>query len=117
MLRIAVLCSALAPFVFLGTAARGATAGGERTEAAPADLPAPAVLTVTPSTINIRTADNMQHLVVTGSVKGGSALLDYTRKAVYASSNPDVAKVTVEGVVVPRGNGQAEIRATFGGQK
>jgi len=41
-----------------------------------------------------------------------AAMIDYSRVATFASSDPSIADVTPEGMVVPRGNGTVEIRAT-----
>ena len=39
---------------------------------------------------------------------------DYSRHATYETSDAKVAVVTRDGVVIPRGNGAVQIRATFG---
>ena len=72
-----------------------------------------------PSRLRIRGADNMQRMLISGETAkvGDAATLDYSRQATYLSSDPNVAVVTRDGVVVPRGNGTAQITATFGDQQ
>jgi hypothetical protein len=77
-------------------------------------LPAPAELSVAPESFTISGHDNVQRLLVSGARSGESLTYDYSRAATYTISNPQVATVTSDGLVVPRANGTAEIRATFG---
>jgi hypothetical protein len=85
---------------------------------APASLPVPASLNVTPTTFLLGSADDAQRLVVSGTVAaaGEDRVVDYSRQAVYSSSNPQVATVSSDGLVTPRGNGTVEIRTTFAGR-
>jgi uncharacterized protein DUF1549/uncharacterized protein DUF1553/Big-like domain-containing protein len=77
-------------------------------------VPKPGALLVTPSAFTIYGDDNAQQLVVT-SERADGVTLDHTREVVYSSANPTVATVSSAGLVTPRGNGTAEIRATFAG--
>jgi hypothetical protein len=81
------------------------------------DLPAPAALWVTPSELTIRGADNVQRLLISGAASKDARTFDYSRQATFVSSDPKVAVVTKDGVVVPKGNGAAQITATFGTQQ
>ena len=82
------------------------------------DLPIPTTLAVTPSAFTIRGADNVQRLIVGAAAKSGDArTFDYSRQATYVSSDPKVAIVTKDGLVIPKGNGSARITATFGRKK
>ena len=117
MQQIGVMGSALFLFAFLGTPSHGANDAPERQAAKPmADLPAPASLAVTPSAVSLRGVDNVQRLLVTGPAQANGSIFDYSRKAAYASSDAQVATVTADGVVEPRGNGKAEVRVTFAGK-
>ena len=82
-------------------------------------LPPPKALSVTPANFTIRGADNVQRLLVSGnSAKNDDGrTFDYTRQAIYVSSDPKIATVTSEGVVRPKGNGVATITANFGDYK
>ncbi|MCE9608465.1 MAG: Ig-like domain-containing protein [Planctomycetia bacterium] len=59
-------------------------------------------------------ADARQQLLVTAIHSGGE--VDATDEAVFASSNPKIATVSEDGVVLPVGNGSAVISATFDGR-
>src|SRR5262249_8730634 len=77
--------------------------------------PAPASLTVTPAAFTLVGGDSAQRLLVTGLVPGEGRRVDRSRQATYASSDPRVAVVSADGVVRPRGDGDAEVRVSFGG--
>jgi hypothetical protein len=68
-------------------------------------------LSVEPARFNLASSRARQRLIVSAHGDGSSELIaaDLTRVAKFESSQPSVAEVTPEGVVVPRGNGQAEI--------
>ena len=79
--------------------------------------PAPASLAVEPAALTIRGADDTARLLVSGaaaSVPGRT--LDYTRFAKYVSSDPAVVEVSSAGVLVPRGDGTAQITVSFAGK-
>jgi hypothetical protein len=79
------------------------------------ELPAPTSLTVHPTEFILRGADNRQRLVVSCTESDSDGIRhDYSRKVSYASSDPNVATVTSDGVVVPRGNGKVEIKMALG---
>ncbi|MCE9605518.1 MAG: DUF1549 domain-containing protein [Planctomycetia bacterium] len=59
-------------------------------------------------------ADARQQLLVTAIHSGGE--VDATDEAVFASSNPKIATVSEDGVVLPVGDGSAVISATFDGR-
>jgi hypothetical protein len=89
----------------------------EAKPARPSELPAPSALTMTPAEVTLDGIDGVQRLLVTGTAQPGDArTVDYSRKASYTSSNPGVAAVSAEGVVTPRGDGTAEIRASHAGK-
>jgi len=73
-------------------------------------------LVVQPAEFTLRGADEVQRLLVTGpALAGGDGrLFDLSRKATYASSNDKIATVSAEGVVIPNGDGTAEIRVSVG---
>jgi hypothetical protein len=116
MKQFGAMGSAFLLFVFVG-ASHAAGDGPERQAAKPlADLPVPASLTLTPANVSIRGVDNVQRLLVSGSAKTNGTIFDYSRKAAYESSDPKVATVSADGVIVPHGNGKAEVRVTFAGK-
>jgi hypothetical protein len=93
--------------------------GADPAKDAPAPLPAPTKLSVTPPDFTIVGADNRQMLLITGPAKGQDELrlVDYSRQATYTTSDDKVAIVTSTGIVLPRGNGTADVRARFGDQE
>ena len=101
----------------LGLALAASVQGGWADEKT--DLPRPSSLSATPGEFVLRGADNLQRILISGETAkvGDAATLDYSRQAKYLSSDPNVAVVTRDGVVVPRGNGTAQITATFGEQQ
>jgi hypothetical protein len=80
-------------------------------------VPVPASLRITPSAFTLGSADDTQRLLVSGKVPRAAdeTEVDYSRLAVYASSNSQVVTVSPDGLVTPHGNGTAEITATFAG--
>ncbi len=106
----------LALLVALLSSSFGARANDAKPAATPpADPPAPLKLVVTPDSVRLRGADAVQRILVMGSPQSlGGPTFDYSRKVQYASSNPKVATVTADGVMVPRGNGAANITAKLG---
>ncbi len=94
-----------------------ARADEKKADASVRPLPEPAALAVFPAEFTITGADAVQRLLVTGRPAGEQVRdVDYSRKATYTSSDPKVVVVTAEGVVLPRGNGSAVIRAEFAGK-
>jgi len=83
--------------------------------AAPAHAQAPAAklaeLTAEPAAVTLRHAEDRQRLLVTGKLADG-ALRDFSRAAKYASSNPQVVRVSEEGIIAPVAVGQAAIQIT-----
>jgi hypothetical protein len=81
------------------------------------NAPTPASLVVSPSMVTLDSADNVQRLLVTGPARESIAgrVYDFSRDVTYASSDPNVATVTADGVVAPKGDGRAEIRVGLGG--
>ncbi len=79
-------------------------------------LPAPANLVITPAEVKLRGVDEVQRLLVTGEARTGIEgwRHDYSRAASFASSDSRVAVVSADGVVSPRGDGEAEIRVGLG---
>ena len=79
------------------------------------DPPIPASLSINPAEFAIQGADNVQRLLISGKAsKGaGAVAFDYSRHATYESSNAAIAVVTKDGVVIPKGNGTVQIRASF----
>jgi Protein of unknown function (DUF1553)/Protein of unknown function (DUF1549)/Bacterial Ig-like domain (group 2) len=77
---------------------------------------APKSLRITPATFILQGSDSIQRLLVTGTTTdaGDERDLDYSRKAAYTSSDPQVATVSPDGLVLPHGNGTAKLRATWG---
>jgi hypothetical protein len=106
---LTVLILLVAPFI---------ARGEERRAGELAKLPAPASLTIVPAEFRIMGADQLQRVIVQGANKDKSdaRVLDFSRQATYAVSNPKVATVSADGVVTPLGNGSCELKATVGGQ-
>jgi hypothetical protein len=77
--------------------------------------PAPGSLTVTPAAFTLVGGDSAQRLLVTGLVPGEGRRVDHSRQATYSSSDPRVAVVSADGVVRPRGDGNALVRVSFAG--
>jgi Protein of unknown function (DUF1553)/Protein of unknown function (DUF1549) len=77
-----------------------------------------ASLAVTPAAFTLRGSDDVQRLLVTGAAEGigDERSLDLSRLASYVSSDPKVVSVSADGLVLPRGDGAAEVRATWGGR-
>lgn len=83
----------------------------------PAPLPTPTKLFVEPPAFTLHGADAVQRLLVSGPAAGkGDTLFDLGRVAKYTTSDAKVATVTPDGVVVPVGNGTADIRVSHAGQ-
>lgn len=77
----------------------------------------PASLVVSPSEFMIVGRDDVQRLRVSAPIAGRERMTaDLGREARYESSDPAVATVGDDGVVVPRGDGLAEIRVAAGGR-
>ena len=85
------------------------------TARAAAVLPEPSSLSILPAAFTIQGADNKQQMLVTGSAPGvgEERSFDFSHKVAYTSSDAKVASVSENGVVTPRGNGKAEIRASY----
>ncbi len=80
-------------------------------------LPQPQGLRIEPAAFVLEGTESMQRLVVTGvTLHDEDLTTDYSRAAHYESSNPQVATVSSDGLVSPRGDGVAEIRTTYNGQ-
>jgi len=73
----------------------------------------PTALRVSPAEVTLVGPDSVQQLLVTG-MPGDDRMRDYSRRVVYESSDAAVATVSAEGVITPRGNGQAEVRIRLG---
>ncbi|MBL8793508.1 MAG: DUF1553 domain-containing protein [Planctomycetia bacterium] len=68
-----------------------------------------AELTAEPAAVTLRHAEDRQRLLVTGKLTDG-VLRDLSRAAKYASSDPQVVRVSDDGVVAPVAAGQAVIQ-------
>lgn len=88
-----------------------------RNDSAASPLPAVAALSATPREFTLVGADNVQRLLVQGRPADGDASrsFDLSRAAAYSSSNPRVATVSADGLVIPHGNGTADIQIRLGG--
>ncbi len=76
-----------------------------------ADTPRPVKLTVEPSQVTLRNADESTQLLATLELADGS-LRDVTGKASFSISDPSVA--TIEGgLVIPTGDGTARVEVTL----
>src|SRR5437016_1106773 len=73
----------------------------------------PTALTVFPSTIALEGARAEQQLIITGHF-APSLVRDLTHEVRFASSAPQVAEVSAQGKVTPRGNGTALVRVSAG---
>jgi len=82
-------------------------------------LPTPTALSITPAEFTIIGADNVQRLRVSSvsANAGDGRSFDFSRDVVYHSSDPRVAVVTMDGLVIPKGNGAAQIKAVHGEQE
>ena len=81
------------------------------------DPPTPATLTVTPAEVTLTGPDSAQRLLVIGAAGDGAGgrQYDYGRAATYETSDPSVATVSVDGEVVPHGDGKAVVTVRVGG--
>lgn len=70
-----------------------------------------AALRIEPATVTLRGSDGRQQLLVT-VVRDGREI-DATDSATYASSQPTIAQVGPDGVVLPVGDGTTTVTATF----
>jgi hypothetical protein len=98
-----------------------AVMAAEKTEAKSARAqapPSPTSLAIFPEEATLSGADSSQRLLVSGVIAGSDKgrFWDYSRAALYTSSDPKVATVTADGVVLPRHNGTVSIRAVVGGR-
>ena len=102
--------------VVLGAAGPHIACGSETTpvefELVPIVVGAPTEIEVQPAELHLQSARHRGQLVVTGHYADGH-LQDLTRAAEFSSSNAQVAQVK-EGVVVPVGDGVAEITVSAG---
>jgi hypothetical protein len=78
-----------------------------------ANPPAPVKLVVHPAALELHGASDRHRLLVTAVTSEGQQT-DVTRKAVFASKQPDVAEVSAEGECRPRSDGSASLLVTFG---
>jgi len=76
-------------------------------------LPPATELSVEPLQVTLTHAEARQRLLVTGKLGDGS-VRDFTRTAGFTSSNPAVAQVSPEGMLIPKAAGQAIIQVTSG---
>ncbi len=88
-------------------------ASAEQPGLEPIDLGQPASLDVFPSTVHLTGPRRQMQLVVTAAY-GDGRQQDATRAATYTTSDPNVA-VIENAVLLPRGDGKAEITVTAGG--
>ncbi|HEY7425309.1 MAG TPA: Ig-like domain-containing protein, partial [Gemmataceae bacterium] len=91
----AVLCSVLGLLLGEMAVAAETTSGG---------------LILTPSTFVLHGRTARQHLLVTRIDNGRPS--DLTRKVVFRSNSPAVARVSADGIVTPVANGEVVITAT-----
>lgn len=78
--------------------------------------PAPQSLSVVPAAFELRGARARQPLLVTGGY-GVAGDADLTRSATFQSENDRIAVVGADGVVLPRGDGDTNIRISFAGKE
>jgi hypothetical protein len=80
-----------------------------------AEAPEKAVeLAVEPAEVTLTHVEAKQHLLVSGKLADGS-FRDLSRSAVYASTNPAVAIVSAQGLITPKGPGEAAIQVQSDG--
>jgi uncharacterized protein DUF1553/uncharacterized protein DUF1549 len=113
-------------FLALGvlTAWSGSLAAGDlyKTGPAPSDtvaLPRPAdvqALAAQPDQITLKGGDDARQLILTATLTGGR-LQDLSGDVQFEVADPKVARITSAGRVLPVGNGQTQITATFGDKK
>ena len=84
---------------------------GPALAAAPATV---AELTVNPTSLAIRGADDGPQLLLTGTHEGRA--LDLSGDATYTVADPAIARVRPDGRVIPLANGTTEITATVSGK-
>jgi hypothetical protein len=72
-------------------------------------------ISVAPTRIELVGSRAQQHLLVTGHIQEGIEELDLTRQVRYESRSPNIAVVTSNGLVLPRGFGEADIVARHNG--
>lgn len=82
--------------------------------AAAEDSPRMTHITISPDTIQLTGTRARQQLLVTGHFENEDRKIDVTRDVRFVSLTPSIAAVTSEGLVLPRGFGQAKIEARYG---
>jgi hypothetical protein len=79
-------------------------------------LPQPVTLAIVPAELTIHGGQSIQRILVSGKAADQTFQHDYSRVATYQSSNPKIAEVSPDGVVIPLADGEVEITATHAGQ-
>jgi hypothetical protein len=72
-------------------------------------------LSILPDQVDLKGADRVQQLVLTGHLPGGG-MRDLTDQASFRVADPQVAQVEAGGVVVPRANGTTTVTAEVQGK-
>ena len=73
---------------------------------------APAKLTLYPQSVTLNSRESRQQLLAQASVDGKGE--DWTRNAIWTSSNPSIVEVDAAGMVAPKSDGEATITAKQG---
>jgi len=106
---LAALSSGGAPF-----AADTPSPKAAKTEAAAIPTPAEVQsLSVSPAQVTLKGMDDSAQLILTGNL-AGNRQQDLTGDVKYEVANPNVARVTTGGRIMPLANGSTEIKAVYG---
>lgn len=84
------------------------------TSSAAANSPTISRITISPANIQLTGSRARQQLLVTGHFEDDTRKIDLTRDVRFESLTPSIAVVTSDGLVLPRGFGQAKIEVRFG---
>lgn len=114
-------CLAILVMTFLTVVPLTVEADNENAAASPGDLAATESIVVLPRAIKLGSSEARQRLLVElrrtqGETSEGAYVADLTAEATFETSSSEVA-VVEEGIVVPRGDGEATITATVGEQQ
>jgi hypothetical protein len=116
--RIALFVLAAFP-CFLGYARAGDIYKTESIQSEAVALPKPAevqTLAAAPDKITLKGGDDAQQLILTATL-AGNRLQDLTGDVQYEVADSKIVRVTTGGRVVPLGNGQTQIIASYGDKK
>jgi hypothetical protein len=116
MFRLPYRCLALTAFLGLAAAGTHKVVSAQDKKSDTITLPSPAQITkveVHPTTVTLHGQDDSHQLIITGHV-GDGRLQDLTGDVKYDVEDPQVARITSAGHIVPLANGSTKITARYG---